>query len=242
MTKYEQDNIIPFRQAERSNAFQPTYPISRATQKEFLDVYQDVISFIMTQYFHVFHPLLRSVSKDYNVSLEKRIDLEQQLFWLKITSEASQGNSVFEEYILETNMRYKKKPLIISWLREWNKAVPTFYYVSHKSTDHHLILVDLFQEEIKKVIIIHENITPIQEGEIVLGTLLPIGGNMYFPIVDFYHFEQRANSDVAAYIHEKFQQQDQNKDIHNLILEMMNVAITIEGYILSEEENKQKRH
>jgi hypothetical protein len=45
---------------------------------------------------------------------------------------------------------------------------------------------------------------PPKKGEIAMGTLLPLGGELFFPIVDFYHFDYEAREAMASCLHHHY--------------------------------------
>ncbi|MFA9559198.1 hypothetical protein ACERII_17960 [Evansella sp. AB-rgal1] len=69
----------------------------------------------------------------------------------------------------------KKKLKLLPWLREWEKTVPTFYFVGHIFHNGYFIVVDILTRETIEVLMLDSEATPPRKGEIVLGTLIPVG-------------------------------------------------------------------
>ncbi len=236
MNQHKQDNkkVIPFRQSSQSRkSFHHDHPISNEFKNELLHIYHEVTSYISSTYYIDFQSTLQQFSNDYNVPVEKRKDLEHQLFWWKIVSQAAKGVSAIDEYLTDTRMRWQAKPLSLSWLKEWNKSIPTFYYVGHIFSDHHFILVDIFKEETVEVIILDPHMAPLEKGEILFGMLLPIGGSNYFPIDYFYHFDLRVNREIATYISDHCHTYSKKYNIYDAILRLIAETLELEYYLLS---------
>lgn len=43
------------------------------------------------------------------------------------------------------------------------------------------------------------------QGEIAMGTLIPLGGGLFFPIVDFYHFDFETREAMASCLHHHYE-------------------------------------
>ncbi|WP_078381937.1 hypothetical protein [Sutcliffiella halmapala] len=234
------ENVVNFVQSEsKVKEFRHDLPISHELKEVLLTkVFGECAKGIVSEYFDQCQETLGEFIDDHHPSEEKRSSLEHNLFWWRILYEVSQGMEMtfVESYIAKNYTDLKDKPLIISWLMEWEKAVTKFYYVGHTFNDQVLILVDTLTGEPVDVIIYDRFATPPKQGEIVMGTLLPIGDSLYFPIIDFYHFDYEAREPIAKHIKHYYDKHLKVSTLQEAFIHVLSAVLQIEHIIATEQE------
>ncbi|QKY70782.1 hypothetical protein [Lentibacillus sp. CBA3610] len=230
------EKVVPFTQsASRGKTFRHDYPISDEMREELLlDVFKDFTHFLVDRYSALYQEDLREFIDDHHPRTEKRQALESNLFWWKLMYDSDDAEVTFtEDYIEDNRHNLHKKPLISSWLKEWDKAVPKFYYVGYKYNDRVLVVVDMLTNETLDVIVYDPTAVPPNKGEIVMGTLIPIGDALHFPINDFYHFDVEASQDLARPIVHNYEKHSE-ASTYEAFIHVLSVALQIERIIFLE--------
>lgn len=226
--------VVEFAQSESSTKqFRPDYPISDELRDEMLyGVYRDFTKYVLYQTYAIHDPMLEEYIDDHHPRREKRQALEHNLLWWKVLYNASNKMSCVEDYLAESS--YSLKPLITSWLREWDKAVPKFYYIGHKYNDRVLVVVDMLAEETLDVMVYDPTAVPPKKGEVVMGTLIPIGDALYFPIIDFYHFDLEASKAIASNLSYYYDKHLDTSTILEAFIHVLSILLQLERTISTE--------
>lgn len=202
-------------------------------ERMMVDIFPDFAQTIAREHYLGWLPLLNDFIEEHDILEKKKEALQHNLFWSHMCFEAycSKGDSFIDLYIEANYPILKNEPLAISWLKEWSSAVPNFYYVGHKLSDRVLILVDMLTEETVDVLVYDPTAVPPTKGSIVAGTLLPLGDNLYFPIVDFYHFELEARRPIGLALRHHYEKYSHNASLHETFLDVLSVTLQIEHVI-----------
>ncbi|MFD1040048.1 hypothetical protein ACFQ3N_16875 [Virgibacillus byunsanensis] len=236
--KEKVDKVVEFAQSEsKAKKFSHIYPISDEVKGVMLnEVYGDFTKYVLVRNYSEFQSILKEYVDSHYLRVEKREALEQNLFWWRVLYDSNQNSemSCVESYISENYHRLRNKSLITSWLREWDRVMPKFYYVGYKYNDRVLVVVDILTEETLDVIVYDPLAIPPKKGEIVMGTLIPLGDALYFPIIDFYHFDVEASEDIAKHIHHYFDIHLKTSTMHEAFIHVLSVALQIERLVLME--------
>lgn len=203
------DHVVKFAQSlTSSKQFRHDYPLSDELRYTLLsEVLRDFVTFTYERYFPENYSLLEEYIDEHYPREEKRETLEQNLIWWQLLYQASlhAEKDFIESYIFENYQKLNNKPLIIAWLREWKKVLPKFYYVGYKYNDQVLVLLDMYTTETLDVVVYDPLAIPPKKGEIVMGILIPLGDALYFPIIDFYHFDLEASQDIAGHFNNSYE-------------------------------------
>ena len=232
------ETVVKFAQsATKTKYFHHDYPITDEVRKILLlDVYRDFTKYVLEENYAANQYELKGYVDEHDPEGEKREGLEHNLFWWKMLYDASQDDnmSCVERYIIEHEKKLNNKPLITSWLREWEKAIPKFYYVGHKYNDQVLVVVDMLTNQTLDVIVYDPFAVPSKKGEIVMGTLIPIGDALYFPIIDFYHFDFEARIDLVNSLDHHYDKHLESSTMLEAFIHVVSVALQIEQLVISE--------
>ncbi|MET3696640.1 hypothetical protein SAMN05877753_103115 [Bacillus oleivorans] len=112
--------------------------------------------------------------------------------------------------------------------RDDQKAIPIFYYVGHKFNDRVFVVVDMAEEKTLDVMVCDPLAIAPKTGEIVMGTLLPLGDELYFPIMDFYHFDFEAREELARYFHYYYDKYSKSSNVHETFIHVLSSMLQIE--------------
>lgn len=232
------DRVVEFAQSlSSSKQFRHDYPLSDELRKVLLsEVFKDLVQFSFKQHYPANHLLLEEYVEEHYPREEKREGLEHNLLWWQMLYNASLHSEMnfIEDYISKNYQKLNNKPLIISWLREWKKVLPNFYYVGYKYSDHVLVLVDMLSTKTLDVIVYDSLAVPSKKGEIVMGTLIPLGDALYFPIIDFYHFDLEASQDIAHHITNSYDKHLRTSTHLESFIHILSEALQIERIISTE--------
>lgn len=229
--------VMKFAQSEsRAKQFRHDYPITDELKQVLLtEVFRDFTKYVVERYYSTYTSMLEEFVEGHFPRKEKRESLELNLFWWQIYYHANQNNmSCVEDYIADNYHDLSNKPLITSWLREWDKAVPKFYHVGYKYNDRVFVVTDLLTAKTLDVIVYAPYAVPPKKGEIVMGTLLPIGDALYFPIIDFYHFDFEAREEIARHIIHYYQKHLKTTTMHEAFIHVLSAVLHVERIVHSE--------
>ncbi|CAG9620254.1 hypothetical protein [Sutcliffiella rhizosphaerae] len=233
------DNVVKFEQSESmKKEFRHDLPVSEELKEVLLiKIYNELAQDIVQKHFSEARSVLEAFIDEHRISGEKRPALLQNLFWWRILYQVNHGMEVpfVEDYIAKNITFLKDKPLITSWLKEWEKAVTKFYYVGYMYNNRNMVLVDILTNETLDVVIYDRTAIPPKSGEIVLGTLLPIGDGLYFPIIDFYHFDYQAREHVARQVKRHLTAHFENSSLLETFIHLLSQALQIEQRIESDQ-------
>lgn len=232
------EKVIKFEQSEsNTKIFRHDYPVSDELRKVMVnEVFTDYMKFAFERYYNEFFSLLREFAENHHLEGEKRDELVHNLFWWRLLYDSSSnlGLSCIEEYIAVHYHSLRKRPILISWLRECDKVVPKFYHVGYKFNDRVLVVTDFLTEKTLNVIVHDPLAIPPKKGEIVMGTLIPLGDNLFFPIIDFYHFSYEARRDIAMNLHHYFYKHLKTSPMHEAFIHVLSAMLQIERFITIE--------
>lgn len=235
------EKIIEFAQSgTNTKSFRPDYPVSEELRERMLDTFSDFMDFTLDAYFHEVAPFLEEYVEELKTREEKKDILLHNLFWWRIVYDANYNyrESCIAEYLAEKDRGLDRGPVIESWLRESWKAIPKFYYVGYKYNDRFFVVVDILTEKTIDVLVCDPLAIPPENGEVVVGTLIPLGEGLHAPIVDFYHFDYEARIDIARHVHYYYERFSKNSTPHETFLHVLSAMLQIERLIFIETHEK----
>jgi hypothetical protein len=75
-----------------------------------------------------------------------------------------------------------------------------------------------------------------------MGTLIPLGDGLYFPIVDFYHFDFEARQEITNYIFYYFDKFLKNSTMNEAFILVLSAMLQIERLVyLDNQENSSSK-
>lgn len=233
-------NVFELVQADlKAKTFRPDYPVSEEIRQLMVDEFiRDFMIYAFDEYYHDENlSLLEELVDDHEPRIEKRQGLIDNLFWWHLLYQSTRQPKLrcMEDYLAQKKHLLRNKPFITSWLKECNRAVPKFYFVGHKYNDRAFVAIDIMAEETMDVIVNDPTAVPVKKGEIVAGTLLPLGGGLFFPIVDFYHFDYKAREAMASCIHHHYERYLKTSTLHEAFIHVLSVMLQIEKIISMEQ-------
>ncbi|MGP4107990.1 hypothetical protein [Virgibacillus sp. L01] len=235
MEKRPIEKVAEFAQSEsKAKQFRHDYPIPDEMRQVLLtEEFRDFTWYVLERNFTEYSLMLQEFIDEHCPDSEKRQVLEMNLFWWQVLYHSSQdvSESCVEDYIAENAHRLNDKPLITSWLREWDKAVPKFYYVGYKYNDRVLVLIDMLTTKTIDVMVYDPTAVPPKTGEIVMGTLIPIGDALYFPIIDFYHFDYASRKEIAVTFDHHHKNHMKDATIYEAFIHVLSVLLQIERIV-----------
>ncbi|CAH2713823.1 hypothetical protein BACCIP111895_00977 [Neobacillus rhizosphaerae] len=104
--------------------------------------------------------------------------------------------------------------------------------------DRFFVVIDILTEKPLDVIVYDPIAIPPKKGEIVMGTLIPLGGGLFFPIVDFYHFDYEAREAMASCLHHHYDEYLKNSTIQEAFIHVLSVMLQIESIIFIDNQEK----
>lgn len=219
--------------AINSKIFQNGYHVSEEFREDMVSkVFKDFMSFAMERYSEEIISTLEEIVVDLHVREEKWDGLKDNLFWWWLFYESSQniGTSIIEEYITKNSHWLSTKPFLISLLRECNKAIPKFYFIGYEISEKVSIAIDILTEETLEIVTWTPPILP-KKGEIVLGTLFPLGDGSYFPIMDFYRFDLGARQEIANHLHYYYDQHLNTSPKNEVFIYVLTAMLQVERFV-----------
>jgi hypothetical protein len=190
--KKDLEKVAIFSQhSTNSKSFRQDYPISSELRQIIVgEVFNDFMRYAMNHYYEQYLPITKVFLDEHEINPDKRSSLEINMFWWRLMYDLDLNISNCVEGFISGNFnRLCKRPFFISWLREFSKAQPKFYEVIEIHYNRFFIVRDILENQAIEVMVYDPIAVPPKLGEIVIGTLLPIGGGIFFPVNDFYHFD-----------------------------------------------------
>jgi hypothetical protein len=205
-------------------------------EDEVSKVFRDFMSYAMERYSEEIMSTMEPVVADLYVSEEKWNGLRHNLLWWWLFYESSQkiGTSMMEEYITENDHWLSTKPILISLLRECDKAIPKFYFIGYEMNEKVFIASDILTGETIEIVICYPLAIPPKKGEIVLGTLIPLGDGSYFPIMDFYQFDLGVRQEIAHHLHNYYDQHLNTSPMHDVFIYVLTAMLQVERFVFLE--------
>ncbi|MGG3563217.1 hypothetical protein ABES03_16630 [Neobacillus rhizosphaerae] len=236
-------NVFELVQSDlKAKTFRTDYPVSEELRQVMVDEYiRDFMIYAIDEYYHDENlSILKELVDDLQPSKEKRQGLLDNLFWWHILYQSTRKPKLrcMDDYIAQKKHLLRVEPFISSWLKECNSAVPKFYYVGHKYNDRAFVAIDILAEETMDVVVYDPSAVPVKRGEFIAGTLLPLGGGLFFPIVDFYHFNYEAREAIACCIHHHYEKYLETSTLHEAFIHVLSVMLQIERIKSMENHNK----
>ncbi|MGM0904759.1 MAG: hypothetical protein ACQEXB_27325 [Bacillota bacterium] len=238
--KVGQNLVTMVQTEEKAKTFRMDYPVSEDLRVKMVnEVFSDFSAFVYEEFYNnETLMILKEFVEESNPSLLKRQSLLDNLFWWQILYQSAQNTvSCVEEYVSMKFDRFRNKPFMTSWLRKCDKTVPNFYLIGEKFTDYHFLVVDLLTQDVLEVFVCHSNAILPKRGEIVAGSLLPLGGGLYFPVVDFYRFDYEAREAICSCFHHHYEKYSKSSSPHETFLHVISVMLQIEKKIATDKRN-----
>lgn len=215
-------------QTEKTKTFRKDYPVCDSARKIMIEeILHDFMNYATSNYYDEEKAsVIEEFVDDHGLKEKKRHNLFDNLFWWEMLFQTNPR--AIDEYLLENNNYYKAKPFMKSWLKECSNAMPKFYFIGHKFHDNFFIAVDILTEKPIQVIVCTPIATPPKKGEIAAGILLPLGGNLYTPLVDLYHFDYEAREAMASCLREHYSTYLKDYPMHEAYIHVISVMLQIE--------------
>ncbi|WML48428.1 hypothetical protein RCG23_24855 [Neobacillus sp. PS3-34] len=245
-TKETVEKVVEFAQTEtKTKIFRHDYPVSDELRKVMVsEVCRDFMMYALDQYYAEYLPMLKEYVDEHHPREEKRQILIRNLFWWRILYDSSVkvGSNCIEDYISENHHWLSKRPILISWLRECNRLIPKFYHVGYKYNDRVLVVTDILTAKTLDVIVYDQSAIPPKKGEIVMGTLIPLGDGLFFPIIDFYHFDFEARQELANHFFYYYDKCSKTSSMHEAFIHVLSSMLQIERLVfIDHQENPSSR-
>ncbi|MHC0036951.1 hypothetical protein [Pseudoneobacillus sp. C159] len=234
MMRETDEKVVELIQSSSSaKMFRLDYLVSDELRHEMVnEVFNDFAKYVWDLYFHETLSVSEEFASDHGVRKEKWQSLISNLFWWRVFYESHQSEkSAFENFIAENAHSLSKTPLYISWLRECEKITPKFYYIGYKYSDKYFIAIDILAEETVEVMVCQPMGSSVEKGGIAFGTLIPLGGGLFFPAVDLYHFDLKAMQDIANHLHYYFDKHLKSSPMGDAFIYVLSAMLQIESVL-----------
>lgn len=220
----------------KAKTFRHDYPVSEELRQVMVgEVFREFMVYALDQYYHDENLLvLMEYVEEHMPRQEKRSNLVHNLFWWHLFYQSNQHSSwnFIEAFISQSYYTLRNRPFITDWLRKCKSAVTKFYFVGPKFTDNTFVAIDILTEQPLDIIVCDPCAIPAKPGEIVMGTLIPLGGGLFFPIIDFYHFDYEAREAIANCIHHHYETHlKTSSSLHEAFLHVLSIMLQIERII-----------
>ncbi|MGP4071320.1 hypothetical protein ACTWQB_02055 [Piscibacillus sp. B03] len=236
MSEEYSNNVYEFMQNSTSTkTYRHDYPMTEELMDELLgEVYLPIYK---QTYFHHYENakdrLLRFVREHEvpNTKQEKVIDL---VFWWKILYEMQHDEDFDEVYQYKVSHQafLNKRPILSSWLKEWYKIYPKFYYVSDQFALNGSFAVDCEKQTITEILFPHPMIQPPKKYSIIVAILLPYCDSLYFPLCDYYVFDDKVKREIAPNINFLYQELDGKDHKLDQFMHMFSSVLRLEQLYL----------
>ncbi|MGR9048127.1 hypothetical protein ACQ4XT_05850 [Halobacillus faecis] len=232
----DKKNVVAFAQPSKQTApFRHAQPLSEEVVDAFLpDLYNEFVSFIVERAGEVYRPLLMEFVEDHAPPEDKRLVLELNLFWWRVLYDVSENENVsfVEAFCVERKQGLKQTPLMKSWLEEWEKATPKVYYIGDKFGANAFVAVDMLTDETVEVVLIDRKMKVPEKGSIAVGTLIPMGDALYFPVTAFYCIVPEVSKEMIRPLLSHYKKHLEASPVLEGFVHVLSIALQMERMIL----------
>jgi thiol-disulfide isomerase/thioredoxin len=241
------EKVVDFEQtAVNTKTFRLHYPVSEELRRIMVsEVFRDFMIDVVQLNYDACLLLLNEFAAEHDVREEKWNDVLHNIFWCKVFYDSNEDfwNSCIADFIYKNNDRLKNTPILISWLETCAKAVPKFYFIGHKYNDRVFVAIDILDEKPLNVIVYDPLAVSPKKGEIAAGLLIPLGDGLYFPIVDFYHFDFEAREAIANCFHFHYDKYLKINDTpYDIFLNVFSTMLQIEGILFKDNQKNDPQY
>lgn len=236
-SKIEENLVRMVQTEEKAKTFREGYPVAENLREKMInEVFSDFVIFAYDEFYNDENLMeLEAFVEESSPNVLTRQSLLDNMFWWQIMYQSAQKMvSCVDEYLTVNHVRYSTRRFMASWLEKCDKSVPKFYFIGHKYNERHFLVIDLLTQDLSEVTICHSNPISPNRGDVVVGTLLPLGGGLYFPIVDFYCFDYEAREAIASCFQHHYDKYSKCSSPHETFLHVLSVMLKIEKIILTE--------
>lgn len=223
--------VIPFNPGEE---FCHEAPMSIELREELLmSVYQKLLLQTFEKYLGGMEDGLREFIEEYNIPQEKSEHVSGNLFWLRMIYETqiNQNFDCFQDFVKENKRYFEQYPVLRSWLDEWKKAVPKFYYIGHSFGANAFYATDIETGKMVEIFLPYSTVKAPTRGTIAIATLLPFCGTLYFPLVDFYQFDKMAKKDIIDHLKYYLEELKGEANPYEKFLRIFSTLVKVENLV-----------
>lgn len=235
MAEYKK-NVVAFAQlSTQTTPFRHDQPLSLEVKEKWMpQQYNDFVAYVVGRVGELYRPLLEEFVEDHCPPEEKRLMLERNLFWWRVLYDVygSESVSFVKDYCAENSIDLQVRPLMKSWLKEWEKAVPKIYYIGHQFGTNAFVAVDMETEETIDVVTYDGEAGNPEKGSIAIGTLIPTGDGLYSPITGFYCFDPEVSKEMARPLLYHYEKHLEESPGLEGFVHVLSIALQIERMIL----------
>lgn len=189
-------------------------------QEELFDILDEIFDFAVHRFNHTITEKTDELIKDINVSdnLSERI-FPQLVWWVIFCCRSIKDKpSIYQQFLQENKHRWHEKSLAIQEiLVSWLHLNPGFHYVEDTNSESGRVFImrDIFDDEIKIVGIYNKTFQAPQNGELIIGMLLPMGEGIYTTQGGLFHVPGACKQEVLREITPYYENHSISSDYHN---------------------------
>jgi hypothetical protein len=95
----------------------------------------------------------------------------------------------------------------------------------------YFFVIDILEDKMLNVVLNDPAAVSPKEGELVVGTLIPYGEELYFPVTDFYHFDYDAREVMGGTFRFYYDKYLQSHSLSASFIHVLSVMLQIERRI-----------
>ncbi|OZU87548.1 hypothetical protein CIL03_15765 [Virgibacillus indicus] len=188
-------------------------------QEELFGILDEIFNFAVHRFNHTITEKTEELIKDINVSdeLSERI-FPQLVWWVIFCSPSAQDKpSIYQQFLHKNKHRWQEKSLAIQEiLVSWLSLNPGFHYVEDTNSESGRVFIfrDIFEDEIKIVGIYNKTFQAPQEGELIIGLLLPMGKGIYTTQGGLFHIPEPYTQKIVREVIPYYQKHSISPNYH----------------------------
>ncbi|WP_091482761.1 hypothetical protein [Gracilibacillus orientalis] len=201
-----------------------------------MNVYLKFVKYAYQRYLPDLSPVFEEFANDYNIPTNKHDPVVENLFWWRLAYEVKLNPSFncFRDFVNENQRYFQKWPVLKSWFREWQLAVPAYYFIGNQFGANSFVAVDIETEKTLEIFLPLPTFSSPEQGSIAAGILLPFCDSLYFPIGEFYQFDIRTRGDVARHLRHYQEQLRDEEDRYEVFMRIFSSLLKVEEISLND--------
>ncbi|GAA0459946.1 hypothetical protein [Alkalibacillus silvisoli] len=232
MNENQNKKISMFTQtSQKTKKYRHDYSMSMDLRDELLaNVFLKFARETSHLYYEELRKGLKEFADEHDLPDEKAETVMNIVFWLRVLYELKTDpyNNIVQDFIKNNENYFKKWPILKSWIQEWYNVTPNFYYISQRFGGNGNVAVDIKSETTLDIFYPFPNFSQPKQGALVAGILLPFCDSLYFPITEFYEFDQSTLQEVVPHIRHYFRELSHEPDQFETFLRMFSSLLKVE--------------
>ncbi|WEG10815.1 hypothetical protein PU629_11535 [Pullulanibacillus sp. KACC 23026] len=195
-------------------------PFPEERKGEVFSIVNDIMTFAIYHYdgtiIHHFEQLMQDLPNLRDPDL--KLEMKHHLFWWVVFCDIQDYHqaTIYQSFVEKNWRRFRYDETLLQVIFNWNYLHPGIYKVVHVVSENDVIVYDLVNGDQKSVIVYNENFQYPEQGDLLIGLLIPFGDGTYSPIFNFLRISESSVLPLTDLIYAHFKQSSSTSFSHFL--------------------------